>query len=91
MSAIVHASAENTAQTAAVLRRDGVVVLDSLWDAPTVDRLRALVERQHPEFVDPSSLHDYLGKKEERFLAPVHITREVYDSGLLSSAALDDI
>ena len=91
MSAVVHASAENTAQTAAVLRRDGVVILDSLWDASKVDQLRALVERQHPEFVDPSSLHDYLGKKKERVLAPVHITREMYDSGLLRSAPLDAI
>ena len=91
MTAIARVAAADSDAAAAALRRDGVVAVEGLWTPAAIDRLRDVVGAQHPEFGDPDRLHDYLGDKDERFIAPVTLTAAVRDTGLLESAALEAI
>lgn len=70
------------------MRRDGVVVLDRILPSTVIDDLRVSVLTRHPEFADKGCLTDHQDNGEGRFIAPVAISRTVWDSGLLTSPAL---
>ncbi|GGD96971.1 hypothetical protein GCM10011515_15940 [Tsuneonella deserti] len=85
---IARFAAADPAPANAALRSDGVVVLDGLLTSDTVDALREAVMRRHPEFADKALLTDFQNNGEGRFIAPVAISRAVYDSGVLHLPAL---
>jgi len=89
VSAIARVAADAVDAAAEALRRDGVVAVEGLWSAETIDALAATVAAQHAEFTDPDGLDDYLGDKHERFIAPVALTTAIRDSGLCSSEPLN--
>ena len=89
MSEIARVAADAGDAAAEALRRDGVVAIEGLWSAGTIDALRATVEAQQPEFADTARLDDYLGDKSERFIAPVAMTAAIRCAGLCSNHVLD--
>ncbi len=89
MSEIARVAANDCEAAAGALRRDGIVVVENLWSVATIDALGDVVAAQHPEFTDVGRLHDYLGDKDERFIAPVAMTGAVRGSGVLDCTALE--
>ena len=77
-------------EAAAAVRQDGAVVVEGLWTPAEIDELGAAVIAQHPEFLDPSCLQDYLGF-EERFIAPITMTRFLSGAGLGRLNAIDRV
>ena len=88
MTAIARFAANDCAAAGAALRKDGVVALDGLLSKQAIDTLRGSVMRRHPEFADKALLSDFQNNGEGRFIAPVAISREVHDSGVLAMPAL---
>lgn len=88
---IARVAAEDSDAAASALRRDGVVRIENLWSVAEIDALREVVAGQHPEFADSERLEDYLGDKHQRFIAPVALTPDVRDTGVLSCAALEAV
>lgn len=88
---IARAAAGDFAGAAEALRRDGIVAVEDLWSADAIDGLRDVVTEQHPEFADQARLDDYLGDKNERFIAPVALTAAVRQTGVLECAALEGV
>ena len=91
VSAIARVRASDSDGATGALRRDGVVAVEALWRTDAVDALRDIVTAQHPEFDDPERLTDYLGEKNERFIAPVALTESVRASGIFDCPQLEAI
>ncbi len=91
MTAIARVAGDDCQAAAAALRSDGVVAIERLWSQDAIDRLHEAVVAQHPEFTDQASLQDYLGDKNERFIAPVTMTAAVRATGVLECAALEAV
>jgi hypothetical protein len=88
VTSIARFAGDECAEASAALRKDGVVVLDGLLSADAIDSLRESVMRRHPEFADKALLTDFQNNGAGRFIAPVAISREIYDSGVLALPAL---
>lgn len=82
-------AASAVSEAKAAVRRDGAAIVEGVWCADTIDAVRELVLRQHPEFSRPELLEDYLGRKGERFIAPVKLSLRIEASGLLASPTLE--
>ncbi len=91
MSAVASVAAEDPAGAASALRRDGAVLVENVWPIAAIDMVRATVLGQHPEFENVEALEDWLGDKEERFIAPVALTEALRATGVLDTPALDAI
>ena len=89
MNAFARVPASEVDAAAAALRRDGVMVVEGLWDVATIDRVNDLVAAQHPEFDDPDQLHDYLGEKDQRFIAPVAVSEPLRAAGMFECRPLE--
>jgi hypothetical protein len=88
MTAIARVAAGDSDAANAALRKDGVVAIDGMLRPEAIDVLRDSVLQRHPEFADKVLLTDFEDNGEGRFIAPVAISRAVYDSGLLALPAL---
>ena len=84
-----HADAAGDA--AGAVRRDGATVLEQVWRAETIDRLREVVFQQHPELTDPELLSYYSAKKRKRFRRPLAVTSAIGATGLYETAAVDEL
>lgn len=91
VSGIARIPAGDHAAAAQALRRDGVAVIEDLWSAATIEAARTIVEAQHPEFSDIDQLEDYLGDPDDRFIAPVRVTRDLHATGLFGADDLSAI
>lgn len=88
VGALERLAPDAVAEAAAAIRRDGAAVVEQVWPAELIDRLRAAVFAQHPEFSDPDLLDDYLGTKDVRYLAPVTVSAPILATGVLTAPAL---
>lgn len=73
------------------LRRDGVVQLRGLFDAETIGAAASEVTTRHPEFADRAQLKDWFDNGDNRFIAPVVVSKPLFDLGLFGSAHLDAV
>lgn len=88
VSSIERFAAADVDAANAALRKDGVVAIDGVLSPEAIDALRDSILRRHPEFADKALLTDFQNNGEGRFIAPVAISRAVYDSGVLHLPAL---
>ena len=73
------------------LLKFGVVVVDGAFEPDAIDLLRQEVTVRHPEFAHPEELTDFQNNGDQRFIAPVSISRRIFESGILGHRSLDAV
>ncbi|MCP5397061.1 MAG: phytanoyl-CoA dioxygenase family protein [Sphingomonadaceae bacterium] len=84
-------SASEPGEAAQALRRDGVVVIADLWPRGVMEQVAMLVSAAHPEFADKASLTDLFDNGKGRFIAPITISVELLETGVLAHPVLEQV
>lgn len=88
LTGVPRVSADEVEAGVAALRRDGVVAIMGAFSPRQIDAVLDAVMARHPEFADPTRLTDYQNNGERRFIAPIVLSRAVWDTGLLQHSGL---